>query len=105
MTSGLPTSSPSSSGYFVVLNAFTSRLQVSHISNPNLTTAFENIGRPYPLQGKTSGKARVAGVAMLAFGEKLISCGGQVGSDYEKACYFWQGKDASFMHFAIMTSF
>lgn len=80
---------------------------MSHISNPNLAAACENIGGwpLYPFSTKTRGSTRVAGITILVFDEKLITCGGQTDEDDENSCYFWQGNNASFMHFAIMSSF
>ena len=115
---GFKASSSSHSGYFTVLDAFRSRLQISHLGNSNLAKACVDNFKVWPLYpaykkvDNTSEECCIlGGVIVLSFNQMVVACGGKVVKRanknfryYENACYSWLGNNASMVHFANMSS-
>ena len=112
-------STPSSSGFYVIMDPFRSRLQVSHLRDLNMAKACDNNVRNWPIypaykqvNNISETCCRSTGVTVTAFNKMVIACGGSIfkrGNNttdpyYENACYSWQGYDTSMVHFANMSS-
>lgn len=108
----------SSMGYFAIMSAFRSRLQVSHFNNPKLAAHCQNNRGNWPLypaykkvNSSSETCCLVSGITLIIFNEKLIACGGTVynrlnrtiGAYHEQICYSWEG-GSSMQYYANMTS-